>query len=344
MLESVVKLTRPGALVVALALLAFGCTSSGGTGDPARCEPVISHEATELESLLPASVQGRDLTRWSVRGRCWLELGFGRSEADIEEVVAAFENPDDQQPIDLANLTYGVAGRSDTSRDPPYLVFGAWRPWEPDESDLALYLFFEGAGYRDPASGPDLSNYEGRTMADKTVFVGTTEMLDQDEHQRGRPYLYQTDDYWFMVVADDDAWAADALGQLPWAGRPDREDWRSMNWYWLMPVLALAVALLIGLRLRRAELSSRRVVGATVGGAALAVGIVTYTVALLQPPSGTTDEILSALLSFFLMAVLLPFVAVVLFASTGRGGDWGEIYRVLLAVLPNRLARLLPRP
>ena len=40
-------------------------------------------------------------------------------------------------------------------------------------------------------------------------------MVDQDVHQRGRPYFYETEDYLFLVLTDDDAWATDAIGQLP---------------------------------------------------------------------------------------------------------------------------------
>ena len=40
-------------------------------------------------------------------------------------------------------------------------------------------------------------------------------MLVQDEHQHGRPYLYQTDAYMFLLITDDDSWATDAIGQLP---------------------------------------------------------------------------------------------------------------------------------
>ena len=53
------------------------------------------------------------------------------------------------------------------------------------------------------------------TIAGKQVYVGTADMLAQDTHQRGRPYLYQTDRYVFLVITDDDAWAAGAIGQLP---------------------------------------------------------------------------------------------------------------------------------
>ena len=40
-------------------------------------------------------------------------------------------------------------------------------------------------------------------------------MLDQTEHIRGRPYLYQTDDAMYLVVTDDDKWALEAIKQLP---------------------------------------------------------------------------------------------------------------------------------
>ena len=54
-----------------------------------------------------------------------------------------------------------------------------------------------------------------KTIAAKQVYVGTLDMLTQDTHQRGRPFLYQNDQYMFVVVTDDDEWAADAIASSP---------------------------------------------------------------------------------------------------------------------------------
>ena len=175
----------------------------------------LLHQAPELEALLPASVAGRQLARWSVRGRCWLKVASGRSPSEIDALLAEFVTAEDPRPIEESSLTYAVAGRSDTKADPPYFVFVAARPVTDKEVGLALLLVFAGALFIDPVRAGDLSVYEERTIAGRQVYVGTVTMLSQNEHQRGRPYLYQTDDYMFLVLADDEAWANDAIAQLP---------------------------------------------------------------------------------------------------------------------------------
>lgn len=175
---------------------------------------VASHQAPEIESVLPASVAGRELTRWSVRGQCWLELTVD-TPAHIDEVVAPFTTPSNPNPIDKTQLVYGVAGRSDTKNDPPFFVFAAVRPMIDDEVGLALFLLFGGASFYDVAGAADLTHYEEESIGGKQVYVGALDMLGQDTHQRGRPFLYQNDEYMFLVITDDDAWAADAISQLP---------------------------------------------------------------------------------------------------------------------------------
>ena len=167
-----------------------------------------------MEAVLPATVGGRALTRWSVRGRCWLELLI-TNPADIEPFLAQFRTASNPEPVSETGLVYGVAGRSDLSSDPPFFVYAAVRPTNDSEVALALALLFGGAGYKDVAAAADLNHYEPKTIAGKQVYVGTLDMLEQDTHQRGRPYLYQTNDYMFVVITDQDSWAADSLGQLP---------------------------------------------------------------------------------------------------------------------------------
>jgi len=172
------------------------------------------HQAPEIEKVLPASVAGRDLTRWSVRGRCWLELAI-TSPADIAPFVARFRTPTNPSPANDTDLVYGVAGRSNLSTDPPFFVYGAVRPTDEAELTLVLALLFGGGRFLDIADASDLSRYQEQTIAGKQVYVGTLGMLSQDIHQRGRPFLYQNDQYLFLVITDDDAWAAAAIGQLP---------------------------------------------------------------------------------------------------------------------------------
>ena len=169
------------------------------------------HDAPALEALLPARVAGRDLATWSVGGRCWLEIAFD-DDAVIEEILVDMGGP---SAIDLSHLAQAVAGRSDTVADPPFFVFAANRPEAEPEITLALFLLLGGAGFHDLDQGADLHNYEVATIAGKEVHVGTTEMIDQTDHQRGRPYLYQTDKSMFVVITDDETWAEEAIGQLP---------------------------------------------------------------------------------------------------------------------------------
>ena len=91
----------------------------------------------------------------------------------------------------------------------------AKRPLAEEEMELTMLLMFSGAGFVDPLSAADLDRYEKRTIAGKTVAVGAAGLVAQNEHQRGLPYLYQTDDYLFIVVTEDDAWAEEAIAALP---------------------------------------------------------------------------------------------------------------------------------
>ena len=189
--------------------------SVSGSRTAERCSAtdsvVVHHDAPSLEATLPTRVAGRDLATWSVGGRCWLEFLFD-DDAVIEQILA---NTSDPSALDLSHLAQAVAGRSDTAADPPYFVLAAHRPEQADEIDLTLVLLLGGARFHDVEAGSDLRNYETVTIAGKEVYVGTADMLDQTEHQRGKPYLYQTDDAMFIVITDDDAWAEDAIGQLP---------------------------------------------------------------------------------------------------------------------------------
>ena len=173
-------------------------------------DPTELHQAPELEALLPDVVAGRELARWSIQGRCGLDVVFGEIPGGVDGLLAGSDTP-----IDLEHINYAVAGRSNTTKDPPYFVNAASRPLDENEIDLNLALLLGGGGFLDLAAGFELEGFEMRTIGGKEVFVGTDEMLEQNRHQRGRPYLYQTDDTMFLVITDDDAWAREALGKIP---------------------------------------------------------------------------------------------------------------------------------
>lgn len=176
---------------------------------------VVQHQAPELEALLPTRVGGRTLATWSVRGRCWLEMAYGGTPTNIDVLLAEVDADDPSQKFDVTHLAMAVAGRSDTKVDPPYFVYGMERGKSDEEILFGLGMLLGGAGFPDPVGSTELSRYQEETVSGKQVYVGDTAMLRQTEHSRGQPYLYQTDDELFVVIADDRAWAEEALEQLP---------------------------------------------------------------------------------------------------------------------------------
>jgi hypothetical protein len=175
---------------------------------------ILPHQVPELEDQLPAEVDGRRLSRWSVRGRCALEILFGGTGVNVDEMLAEADTPG-SPPLDIDAVRYGVAGRASVAKDPPYFVFAAARPDDEDEIGLNLLLLLGGGSFVDVAAASELTGFEARTIGGKEVFVGSPAMLRQSEHQRGTPYLYQTDDTMFLVITDDEAWAIEALSILP---------------------------------------------------------------------------------------------------------------------------------
>jgi len=173
------------------------------------------HDAPELESTLPSVVAGRELARWSIVGTCLLHAAVGSSSTDRATFLARADAVDPTHAIDLAELRYAVAGRSHVKTDPPYFVFAAKRSRSEEEIGFSMLLLFGLAGVHDPVGAAKLDGYEERSIGSRTVYVGSADMLDQTEHIRGRPYLYQTDDAMYLVVTDDDKWALEAIKQLP---------------------------------------------------------------------------------------------------------------------------------
>ena len=215
------------ATVLVAAGLVAGCSSGGQPGvsvapsptvDDATCASTaapLQHQSPTIEALLPAKVLGRATYRWSVVGRCWLALTVGAYPGGVDGFLASLQGSGSPIPLNLDHLVYGVDGRVDTTADPPYFVYAAARPQDPAEVELAMLLLFGGASFVDVQTAPDLSQYDERTIAGKDVYVGTPAMVEQTSHQRGRPYLHETSDWMFLVISDSDAWATDALSQLP---------------------------------------------------------------------------------------------------------------------------------
>lgn len=185
-----------------LTLMAVACTAP----TPSDLPTVSSHDAPEIEALLPESVAGRRLVIWSVRGdaalRLW-GLSLGKIETIRDQMVSMGAVPDD--------VVQATAGRSDLA-DPPYFVLAFRIP--AAAADLLGGYATAAAGFTRDTGEWQL---ERRTIAGKGVDVGPVDLLVQSEHQRGRPYLYWSLalDTGFIVITDDETWAEEAIRQLP---------------------------------------------------------------------------------------------------------------------------------
>jgi hypothetical protein len=180
---------------------ASGCGSQG----------FLPHEAEELEPLLPSAIQGRDMTTWSASGQCWLEMAFP-TEAGLVEISKIVEEWD----VDTTDLRMAVAGRSDTATDPPYFVYVMPIPDDTDAYDLATFLLLGGiVGPENVESAFNGFDTQATTVGGREVYVNRTDVVPQTEHQRGRFYWYSTETHEYLVLTEDEAWAADAISQLP---------------------------------------------------------------------------------------------------------------------------------
>jgi hypothetical protein len=186
-----------------------GASSPAASVDLTACGQEYTHQAPDVEAVLPNRVGGRDLTVWSVAGLCWLKLAAVDAAA-YDQLVQFAEG----QGIDMGDLRYAIAGRSDTADDPPYFVFAIAKPTGADAKNLAVKLLFAGASFKN-ATVDDLSAYAKFTIAGREVYVGNVGMVAQSEHIRGTPYLIDTPKFGLVVVTDDPAWAEDAISQLP---------------------------------------------------------------------------------------------------------------------------------
>lgn len=160
----------------------------------------LKHDSPELEAILPAVVARRSLYKWSVRGANFFGLTSPLTPDDLKSIEADLAT----EGLQLDDVAQAVAGRSKPT-DPPYFVT-AYR-----FGDVQAEALPRGLG----VDNPDAGAWSQVTVGGKLVFVGTQAMLDQTEHVRGRPYVYDSANTRFLLATDDDAWAADALSQLP---------------------------------------------------------------------------------------------------------------------------------
>jgi hypothetical protein len=183
------------------------------SGEASRCGRLgfLPHEAEELEPLLPVAIQGRDMATWSASGQCWLDMAFP-TEAGLIEISKIVEEWD----VDVADLRMALAGRSDTATDPPYFVYVMSIPDDTDAYDLATFLLL-GMIVGPENVDATISGFdtETTTVGGREVYVNRTDVVPQNEHQRGRFYWYTTATHEYLVLTEDEAWAADAFSQLP---------------------------------------------------------------------------------------------------------------------------------
>jgi len=192
-----------GAETLATGEFDIAASGTASPSPPPTLEPSagFKHEWVELEWLLPATVAGRPLIRWSVRGADY----YGMSESLTADELLSIQTHLVSLGLTLDDVGAAIGGRSDVALDPPYFV-NAYRFGSLPASELP-----RGLGIDHPEAGA----WKEARVGGKAVLVGSEAMFDQGEHVRGRPYVYNSGSTRFLVATDHEAWAADALRQLP---------------------------------------------------------------------------------------------------------------------------------
>jgi hypothetical protein len=183
----------------------MGLLSRIGIGQAKHSD--FDHAAAALEETLPQAIAGRPLVRWSVSGaEFWRAAGRKPNASALAELERLRIGPTDMQ--------LAVAGRADTRRDPPFVIwavkFGALTRAllrDPFLSQLTL------AAMRADANRGD--GLQQRQIADRQVLVGNRQMVNQNNYHRGVPYLYVADSAIYGVIAEDEPWAHEAIRALP---------------------------------------------------------------------------------------------------------------------------------
>jgi len=195
-----VSVTLVFATYVATVVMAWSLGAAPSAASGGQPGSMMPHQDAGLEAILPDYVGGKSLTAWSYRGAAYFTDVVGMTEADVTAARAELA----QIGIDLDNIGFAVAGRSSVD-DPPYFVMaislaGATAGEMPTE----MFIDYPSAGSFTPT-----------LVGGKHVDVGVEAMFDQTEHLRGQPYVYSRGNVRFIVITDDNDWAADALSQLP---------------------------------------------------------------------------------------------------------------------------------
>jgi hypothetical protein len=167
---------------------------------------VYSHDDPDFEASLPNAVAGRELVRWSAAGEnFWKVVGGDRARSLLAPELASVG-------LSPADVAMALAGRSDTAH-PPYIVwglrFGSLRGevlWGPVPSSLAMDVMHVDANQGE--------NWMDANFAGRRVQVGNDLMVHQDRHHRGKPYVHVGYRAIYALIADDEAWAREAIAAL----------------------------------------------------------------------------------------------------------------------------------
>ena len=174
-------------------------SSATGSSLPSACLP-LAHDAPDLEKLLPTRIAGRPLEIWSVHGERMITCISGGTAADVADLAAALAT----EGLGLDDISVVIAGRADVATDPPYFILAyqlAGRPGSEFPSTT-------GVDY------PDVVAFHEADIEGKHVLVGETAGMEQSEHARGRPYVWNSPTIHYLIVTDDERWAAEALRSL----------------------------------------------------------------------------------------------------------------------------------
>ena len=137
-------------------------------------------------------------------------LGGGASRGNARSVAsprlaAAGLNPD--------ALALAVAGRADTRRCPRPTSSGRCNSRPTSGHGLppiASALLF-GVMRVDGSQGEELRQVE---IEGTVIAVGNSQMVRQDRHHRGRPYIMVGSTALYSFITDDDAWASEVVRTL----------------------------------------------------------------------------------------------------------------------------------
>jgi len=183
----------------------MGLLSSIGIGRARHSD--FDHDAAALEQSLPDEIAGRPLVKWSVSGaEFWKAVGRKPNRSALAEL--------DKLGLGANDMQMAVAGRADTRRDPPYIV------WVVKFGNLA------GAALREPLPSylamavMRVDTHRGESLqesviAERQVMVGNQQMVNQNAYHRGLPYVYVTDSAIYAVIAEEKQWAEGAIRSLP---------------------------------------------------------------------------------------------------------------------------------